>query len=82
MCFKFVLKDFRANKGKIARDEKNDIVSYIDGVVIEAGDEKKAVRAFTNMINGRLSKESGDDYAVISLPDYGNCQIVVEVDSI
>ena len=77
MYYRFELEDFKAKKGKLAREEKRDIMLYIDEARLEADNEKKAVRAFANMINGRLSRDSEGDSAVIILPDYANSQLYI-----
>lgn len=77
MYFKIVLVDIKEKKGKLSREEKKDIRLYIEGVRFEADNEKKAVREFANMVNGRLGRDAEGDNVVITLPDYGNCQLVI-----
>ena len=77
MHFKIVLVDIKVKKGKLSRDDKKDIKEYTERVRLEAENEKKAVREFANMVNGRLSRETEGDSAVITLPDYGNCQMLI-----
>lgn len=79
MYFKIVLVDIKEKKGKLSKGEKKDIMMYIDSVRIEAENDKKAVREFANMVNGRLARETEGDSAVITLPDYGSCQLIVDV---
>lgn len=82
MYYKFVLEELKAKKGKLSREDKRDILLYIEGVKVEADSEKKAVRAFANLLNGRLGRDSEECSAVITLPDYGSCQIVVKAEKI
>ncbi len=82
MYYKFVLEDFKAKKGKLSREEKRDILIYIEGVKVEADNEKKAIRAFANLLNGRLGRDSEESSAVITLPDYASSQIVVRAEKI
>ena len=79
MYFKIVLADIKIKKGKLSREDKKDIRVYTEGVRIESENEKKAIRAFANMVNGRLARETEGDSAVITLPDYGNCQLLINV---
>lgn len=82
MYYKFVLEELKAKKGKLSREDKRDILLYIEGVRVEADSEKKAVRALTNLLNGRLGRDSEESSAVITLPDYSSCQIVVKAEKI
>ena len=77
MKYRFELTDLAAKKGKLPREERNDIMRYISSVTIEAEEEKKAYRLLSVQVNGRLSRESTKETAVITLPDYNNCQLVV-----
>ena len=77
MKYRFELDQLIAKKGKLPREERNDIANYISSVVIEAEEEKKACRLLCAKINGRLSRESTEKQAMITLPDYQNCQLVV-----
>lgn len=77
MRYHFQLDQVIAKKGKLPREERNDIANYISSVVIEAEEGKKACRLLSLQINGRLSRESTQEEATITLPDYNNCQLVV-----
>ncbi len=77
MKYTFELEGINAKKGKLPRDERYDISQYIASTSVEAADEKKAVRILTNQVNGKLSRDSDEQHAIITLPDYGNCQLVV-----
>ncbi|MCI8513089.1 MAG: hypothetical protein HFI93_00435 [Lachnospiraceae bacterium] len=79
MKYTFELEAIHAKKGKLPREERYDITQYIASTVVEAPESKKAIRQLTNRVNGKLSRESDDERAVITLPDYGNCQLVVHV---
>ena len=79
MKYHFELAQVIAKKGKLPREEKNDIMKYISSVTIEAEEEKKACRLLSIQVNGRLSRESTKEAAVITLPDYNNCQLIVRV---
>lgn len=77
MYYKFVLEELKAKKGKLSREDKRDILLYIEEARVEADNDRKAIRAFANLLNGRLGRESDESSAVITLTDYGSCQIVV-----
>jgi hypothetical protein len=79
MKYTFELEAINAKKGKLPRDERYDITQYIASTVVDAPESKKAIRQLTNQVNGKLSRESDDEHAVITLPDYGNCQLVIHV---
>ena len=40
---------------------------------------KKAFRRLADVVNGRLSRDSGVEQATITLPDYGSCQLVLRI---
>lgn len=77
MKYRFEIEQFTAKK-KLPRDERYDITQYITSLALEADDTKKAFRRLTDMVNGRLSRESGAEQAIITLPDYGNCQLILK----
>lgn len=78
MKFRFELQKLTTKKNtKLPREDKADIISYLSELEIEATDEKKALRQLTARINGRQSKDSTEEEAVITLPDYGGCQLCV-----
>lgn len=77
MKYTFELEAINAKKGKLPRDERYDITQYIASTSVEASDEKKAIRLLANQVNGKLSRDSDDTHAIITLPDYGNCQLVI-----
>lgn len=79
MKYTFELEAIQAKKGKLPRDERYDITQYITSAIEEAPESKKAIRQLTNRINGKLSRESNEEHAVITLPDYGNCRLVIHV---
>lgn len=76
MKYRFEIEEFTAKK-KLPRDERYDITQYITSLEIEADDPKKAFRRLADMANGRLSRDSGEEQALITLPDYGSCQLVL-----
>lgn len=82
MYYKFIIEDIKAKKGKLPREEKRDIIIYVEGLMVEADSDKKAVRALANLVNGRLGRDSEESSAIITLPDYANCQIVVSAEQI
>ncbi len=82
MYYKFAIEDIKAKKGKLPREEKRDILLYIEGVTVEADSDKKAIRALANLVNGRLGRDSEESSAIITLPDYANCQVVVSAEKI
>lgn len=82
MYYKFIIEDIKAKKGKLPREEKRDIIIYVEGLMVEADSDKKAVRALANLLNGRLGRDSEESSAIITLPDYANCQIVVSAEKI
>ncbi len=77
MKYRFEIEQFTAKK-KLPRDERYDITQYITTLTLEADDQKKAFRRLADMVNGRLSRDSGADQAIITLPDYGSCQLVLK----
>lgn len=76
MKYRFEIEDFTAKK-KLPRDERYDITQYIHSVEVEADDAKKAYRRLADMANGRLSRDMSEGQAVITLPDYGGCQLTL-----
>lgn len=76
MKYRFEIEEFTAKK-KLPRDERYDITQYITSVEVEAEDSKRAFRRLADMANGRLSRDSNGDQAIITLPDYGNCQLIL-----
>lgn len=77
MKYRFEIEEFTAKK-KLPRDERYDITQYITSLEIEAEDSRRAFRRLADMANGRLSRDSGDELAVVTLPDYGNCQLTLK----
>ncbi|MCI8566311.1 MAG: hypothetical protein HFI39_08385 [Lachnospiraceae bacterium] len=77
MKYRFEIEEFTAKK-KLPRDERYDITQYITSVEVEAADSKRAFRRLADMANGRLSRDSSDEQATITLPDYGNCQLILK----
>lgn len=78
MKYRFEIEDFTAKK-KLPRDERYDITQYITSLEIEAEDSRRASRILADMANARLSRESDECQAIITLPDYGSCQLVLKV---
>ena len=78
MKYRFEIEQFTAKK-KLPRDERYDITQYITTLTLEAEDPKKAFRRLADVVNGRLSRDSGVEQATITLPDYGSCQLVLKV---
>ncbi|MCI8400685.1 MAG: hypothetical protein HFI38_01060 [Lachnospiraceae bacterium] len=76
MKYRFEIEEFTAKK-KLPRDERYDITQYITSREIEAEDPRRAFRCLAVMTNGRLSRDSNGEQAVITLPDYGNCQLIL-----
>ena len=79
MKYGFEVEAIQAKKGTLPRDERNDITAYIASVTVEATEGKKAFRGLATKINGRLSRDCTDRSAVITLPDYSNCQLMVRL---
>ena len=77
MIFQFYVEGVAASRGKLPREERNDIIQYFENVCVDAEDPMKAYRILSRQSAGRLSKESREDQAVITLPEYGSCQITV-----
>ena len=75
MNYRFEIQEVSVKKGKISREERYDISRYITELTIEADSDRKAYRLLAARVNGKLPKvvESGE--TVITLPDYGGCQI-------
>ena len=78
MKYRFEIEQFTAKKN-LPRDERYDITQYINSLTVEAEDPKKAFRRLTDMVNGRMSRDSGAEQATITLPDYGSCQLVLRI---
>lgn len=78
MKYRFEIEQFTAKK-KLPRDERYDITQYIHTLSLEAEDPKKAFRRLADIVNGRLSRDSGVELATITLPDYGSCQLVLRI---
>lgn len=78
MKYRFEIEQFTTKK-KLPRDERYDITQYINSLTLEAEDPKKAFRRLADMVNGRLSRDSGAEQATITLPDYGSCQLVLRI---
>ena len=79
MKYGFDVEAIQAKRGTLPRDERNDITAYVGSVVLDADEAKKAFRLLARQMNGRLSRDSTDRSATITLPDYGNCQIMVKL---
>ena len=77
MKYRFEIEEFTAKK-KLPRDERYDITQYITSLEIEAEDARRAFRRLADMANGRLSRDSSAEQAIVTLPDYGNCQLVLK----
>lgn len=75
MSYRFEIQDVNAKKGKMSREERYDITKYITEQVLEADSGKKAFRLLAARVNGKLPKSVEDGENVITLPDYGGCQI-------
>ena len=78
MKYRFNVENIVAARGKLSRDERHDVTRYFQSTMIDAEDERKAYRILAKQAAGRLSKDSGEKEAMITLPDYGNCQVVVK----
>ncbi len=74
--YRFEIEEFTTKK-KLPRDERYDITQYITSVEIEAEDVKKAFRRLADQTNGRLARGAEGAQAVITLPDYDNCRLVL-----
>lgn len=77
MMYGFSVESVTVKKGKISREEKADVISYINDQMVVADDAKKAFRILASRINGRLSKETTDSLCKITLPDYGNALLEI-----
>lgn len=75
MNYRFEIQEVNVKKGKISREERYDITKYIAEQAIEADCGKKAFRLLAARINGKLPKTVENDETIITLPDYGGCQI-------
>ena len=78
MSYRFEIQEVSVKKGKVSREERYDISKYITELAIEADSEKKAFRLLAARINGKLPKTVEDGENVITLPDYGGCQVRVK----
>ncbi|MBQ5953709.1 MAG: hypothetical protein IJL47_06715 [Lachnospiraceae bacterium] len=67
-----------AAKGKLSKEDKNEIRSYLSEVRVEAPDPDKAVRLLIKQLQGRLKGEVTEGEAVFGLPDYGACTVKVK----
>ncbi|MCD2492447.1 hypothetical protein LQE92_07345 [Lacrimispora sp. NSJ-141] len=81
MKYGFEVEAIQAKKGKLPREERNDIAAYITTVVVEAEEGRKAFRRLASQVNGRLSRDCTDKSATITLPDYSSCQVMVRLKS-
>ncbi len=79
MRYRFQVEDIVAAKGKLPRDERSDLIRYFSETSVEAEDGLKAGRALARKAAGRLSRDSSPEQLVLTLPDYGNCQLIVRV---
>lgn len=77
MKYRFEVESIVASKGKLSREERHDVTQYFEHTEITADDAMKAYRLLSRQSAGRLSKESAEDKAIITLPDYGSCQVIV-----
>ena len=77
MKYRFEVETIVAARGKLSREERHDVTQYFENTGIEADDAMKAYRVLSKQSAGRLSKESVEDKAIITLPDYGSCQVIV-----
>jgi hypothetical protein len=75
--YRFEIEEFTTKK-KLPREERYDIMQYITSLELEAEDTKRAFRRLADMTNGRLSRNSSEEQAIIVLPDYGNCQLILK----
>ncbi len=80
MKYRFELVEITANaKNKLPRDERNDLTNYFKTVRIEADTPRQACKDLAEQANGHLARgKARDETAVIKLPDYGNCQVVLK----
>ena len=77
MKYRFEVETIVAARGKLSREERHDVTQYFENTGIEADDAMKAYRMLSKQSAGRLSKESAEEKAIITLPDYGSCQVIV-----
>ena len=75
MSYRFEIQEVSVKKGKMSREERYDITKYITEQVMDADSGKKAFRLLAARMNGKLPKTVEDSENVITLPDYGGCQI-------
>lgn len=64
--------DIAAPRGKLSREDRNEIRDYLSEVRIEAADPDKAVRLLIRQLQGKLKGEIKNGEASIGLPDYGS----------
>ncbi len=69
-----------APKGKLSREDKAEIKSYLDEVRLEEKTAEKAIRALVKKLQGdRLKLDAETGTAEFRLPDYGTgCLIKVK----
>jgi len=68
--------EIKAPRGKLSRDDRNEIRDYLAEVRMEADAPDKAVKLLTRQLQGRLKGEIKNGEADIGLPDYGSACIV------
>ncbi len=79
MRYRFQVENIEAAKGKLPREERSDLVRYFSETAVEAEDGLKAGRILARKAAGRLSRDSLPELLLITLPEYGNCQLTVRV---
>ena len=75
--YRFRVETIEAARGKLPRDERRDVTQYFENTAVEAEDPMKAYRILARRSAGHLSKESSPERGILTLPDYGNCQVIV-----
>ena len=70
MKYGFEVEAIQEKKGKLQREERNDIAAYITTVVVEAAEGRKAFRRLASQVNGRLSRDCTDKSATITPVSY------------
>ena len=68
--------EITAPRGKLSREDRNEIRDYLAEVRVEAADPDKAVRLLIKQLQGRLKGEIKNGEADIGLPDYGSACMV------
>ena len=58
-------------------EEQDEIVSYLEETSVEAEDPMQAYRRLAKKAAGTLSRDSLPAKGIITLPDYGNCRLIV-----